>query len=252
MKQRSPTIILCLLGLAVAGCAGNGVQAGDSESAAYDPLESLNRKIYKFNTSVDKVTTKPLARTYKRFVPSPVRRGFANVFANFTTPSSALNNFLQGKPRRGFNELGRFLFNSTLGIAGIFDVATAGGMERYDENFAQTLAVWGVPEGPYLVLPMLGPHSLLDATAVPLDYYGDINTHLKSGVKDKLYLFRLVDARARLITAENFLDKSNDPYIALREAYLQNREFEIYDGEPPEDPDFLEDEMFEDFFDDDE
>ena len=252
MKQRPLTILVCLLCLAVTGCAGNGVQAEDSESAAYDPFESFNRKMYDLNTSIDKVTTKPLAKAYKRFVPSPVRRGFANVFANFTAPSSALNNFLQGKPKRGFNELGRFLFNSTLGIAGIFDVATAGGMERYDENFAQTLAVWGVPEGPYLVLPMLGPHSLLDATAIPVDYYSDINTHLESGVKDKLYLFRLVDARARLMTAENFLDKSNDPYLALREAYLQNREFEIYDGEPPEDPDFLEDEMFEDFFEDDE
>ena len=130
-------------------------------------------------------------------------------------------------------------------------MATAGGMERYDEDFAQTLAVWGVPEGPYLMLPVLGPHSLLDATAVPVDYFSDINAHLKSSVKDKLYLFRLADARARLLTAENFLEKSKDPYIALRESYRQNREFEIYDGEPPEDPDFLEDEMFEDFFEDD-
>jgi phospholipid-binding lipoprotein MlaA len=241
-----------VLGLALAGCAGNDVQTEDSGPGAHDPFESINRKMYTFNTKIDIVTTKPLAKAYKRFVPSPIRRGFANIFANFGTPGSALNNFLQGKPKRGFNELGRFLFNSTLGIGGIFDVATAGGMERYDENFSQTLAVWGMPEGPYLVLPIIGPHSMLDAVGFPVDYYSDLNTHLTAGVKDRLYLFRLVDARARLMTAESFLEKSKDPYIALREAYLQNREFEIYDGEPPEDPDFLEDEMFDDFFDDDE
>lgn len=251
MQQRSLTIVVCVLGLALAGCAGNGVQAEGDESAAHDPFESFNRKMYSLNTTIDKVTTKPLAKGYKRFVPAPVRRSFANIFANFSTPRSALNNFLQGKPKRGFNELGRFLFNSTLGIAGIFDVATAGGMERYDENFSQTLAVWGVPEGPYLVLPIIGPHSMLDAAGFPVDYYSDVNTHLATSVKDKLYLFRLVDARARLLAAENLLEKSNDPYITLRESYLQNREFEIYDGEPPEDPDFLEDEMFDDFFEDD-
>lgn len=252
MKQRSLTILVCALSLALAGCAGNGVQTEDGESKAYDPFESFNRKIYTFNTKIDKATTKPLAKGYKRFVPAPIRRGFANVFANFTTPSSALNNFLQGKPKRGFNELGRFLFNSTLGIAGIFDVATAGGMERYDEDFSQTLAVWGMPEGPYLMLPIIGPHSMLDAAGFPVDYYTDINTHLSAGAKDRLRFFRIVDTRARLLTAESLLEKSKDPYIALRESYLQNREFEIYDGAPPEDPDFLEDEMFEDFFEDDE
>ena len=248
MKQRRLTLLICALAVALAGCAGNGTQAEDSESSVYDPFESFNRKMYTFNTTIDKATTKPLAKAYKRFMPSPIRRGFANVFANFTTPRSALNNFLQGKPKRGFNELGRFLFNSTLGIGGIFDVATAGGMERYDENFSQTLAVWGVPEGPYLVLPIIGPHSMLDATGFPVDYYSDVNTHLETGVKDKLYLFRLVDARARLLTAENFLEKSGDPYIALRESYLQNREFQIYDGDPPlqEDDEFYDEFLEED------
>ena len=250
MRQSLLALIVCSIGLALAGCAASDTRAAEESGAANDPFESFNRKMYALNMSVDKVALKPIAKGYKRFVPSPVRRSFANVFANFRTPGSALNNFLQGKPKRGFNELGRFLFNSTLGIAGIFDVATAGGMERYDENFSQTLAVWGLPEGPYLVLPVLGPHSLLDAAGVPVDYYSDLNTHLTSGVKDRLYLFRLVDARARLLAADTLLDSSNDPYVTLRESYLQNREFEIYDGEPPEDPDFLEEELFEDFFED--
>ncbi len=251
MRPRLSPLVVCILSLVVAGCAGNEALDEQDTRVAHDPFEPLNRRIYKLNTSIDKVAIKPLAKGYKRFVPSPVRRGFANVFANFSTPRSAINNFLQGKPKRGFNELGRFLFNTTLGIGGIFDIATAGGMERYDEDFAQTLAVWGLPEGPYLVLPIFGPSSALDAAGLPIDYYSDLNTHLTAGVKDRLYLFRLVDTRARLLTAETLLDKSNDPYIALRESYLQNREFEIYDGEPPEDPDFLEDEMFDDFFEDD-
>jgi len=242
--------MLCIASLSLAGCAVGGTRDDTAAGQTYDPFEAFNRKVYRLNMSVDRYTLKPLAKGYKRFVPSPVRRGFANIFMNLGTPRSALNNFLQGKPRRGFNELGRFLFNTTLGIAGIFDVATAGGMERYDETFSETLAVWGLSEGPYLVLPVLGPHSMLDTVGVPVDLYTDLNWHLTAGVKDRLYLFRLVDARARLLTAETLLESSNDPYIALRESYLQNREFEVYDGEPPEDPDFLDEGLFEDFFED--
>jgi phospholipid-binding lipoprotein MlaA len=250
LRQSLTAIIVCSLSLALAGCAANDARESAESGTTNDPFESFNRKMYDLNIAVDKVALKPIAKGYRRFMPSPVRRAFANIFMNLRTPNSSLNNFLQGKPKRGLNELGRFLFNSTLGIGGIFDVATAGGMERFDENFSQTLAVWGLPEGPYLVLPVFGPHSVLDTAGLPLDYYADLNTHLSAGVKDRLYLFRLVDARARLLSAETLLDGSNDPYIMLRESYLQNREFQIYDGEPPEDPDFLEDEMFEDFFED--
>ncbi len=230
------------------GCAGNNAKDGDSDP--YDPFESFNRKMYRMNEAMDNVLFKPLAKGYKAAAPKPVRRGFANIFANLTTPRSALNNFLQGKPKRGFNELGRFLFNSTLGIGGIFDIASAGGMERYDESFGETLAVWGAPEGPYLVLPFFGPSSTLDAIALPVDYYSDINPHLKSSVRDKLYFFRTTDTRLRLLAAESFIEKSNDPYIALRESYRQNREFRVYDGDPPsEDLDeMLEDDMFDEFF----
>jgi phospholipid-binding lipoprotein MlaA len=238
-----------VLSLALGGCASQGEQVDGADATAYDPLEPFNRKMLKVNVAIDRVALKPLAKGYKRIVPPPIRRGFANIFANLGAPRSALNNFLQGKPKRGFNELGRFLFNSTLGIGGIFDVASAGGMERYDENFSQTLAVWGLPEGPYLVLPIFGPHTALDSVGLPIDFYSDLNTHLTSGVKDRLYLIRLLDARARLLSAETLLDKSNDPYISLRESFLQNREFKVYDGDPPtDDEDFYDEEMFDDFF----
>lgn len=252
MKQSALPLIVCLAGLALGGCAGNQAQPDDGNGAvAYDPLESVNRKIYLFNGALDRVALKPLARGYRKVVPKSIRRGFSNVFANLGTPRSALNNFLQGKPRHGFNELGRFLFNSTIGIGGVFDVASAGGLEPHSESFGETLAVWGMPEGPYLVLPFFGPHSALSAGALPVDFYTDLNPHLDTSVRDRLYFFRTMDTRVRLLSAESLLDKSNDPYIALRESFLQNRAFRVYDGDPPDgEDDAFNEEIFDDYFDD--
>jgi phospholipid-binding lipoprotein MlaA len=191
-----------------------------------------------------------VAKGYKKVVPSPLRKGVTNFFSNLTTPRSALNNFLQGKPKRGFNELGRFLFNSTLGLGGLIDIAKAGGMERYDENFAQTLSVWGVPDGPYIVLPLWGPNMASDLFALPVDYYSDIWTYYdNSSVRSKVWGLRLVDLRHRLLSVDSMLDESTDPYITVRESYIQNRDFRIYDGDPPEE-DIYEDELFDEFFDD--
>lgn len=211
------------------------------QRAATDPWEPMNRTIYQVNTSIDKVTTKPLARGYQKIVPSPVRSGVSNFFRNLTTPRSALNNFLQGKPKRGFSELGRFLFNSSLGVGGIFDIATAGGMEEYREDFGQTAAVWGVPDGPYVMLPFLGPQTLRDALLMPLDTLSQPLYHYdNTSARDKLMVLQIIDLRQSLLTAEKLLDDSKDPYITLRESYLQNREYEVYDGDPPDD-DFYED-----------
>lgn len=250
MKHRPIAALLCLMCLGATGCASNAANGDGGD--AYDPLEPFNRKVYRFNEALDTVALKPLAKGYRKVMPKPIRHGFANIFANLGTPRSALNNFLQGKPRRGFNELGRFLFNSTLGIGGIFDVASAGGMETYNETFGETLAVWGLPEGPYLVLPVFGSRSLLETTAFPVDWYTDLNPHLETSIRDKLFLFRLMDTRVRLLSAETFIEKSNDPYIALRESYRQNRQFKIYDGNPPPDEEIMDEEMFDEFFEDEE
>jgi phospholipid-binding lipoprotein MlaA len=241
--------VLACLCVLVCGCASTAEQMAASKPVPYDPFERFNRGMFAINRTVDKYTLKPLAKGYKKITPTPVRRGFANIFSNFTTPRSALNNFLQGKPGRGFNELGRFLFNTTLGLGGIFDVAGAGGMRRYDESFSQTLAVWGLPEGPYLMLPFFGPSSTLDAAALPIDFYTDINPYLRASVKDKLYLFRALDARARLLAAEDALvDKSTDPYITLRETYRQNREFQIYDGNPPREEETIDQDLLDEYY----
>lgn len=211
-----------------------------------DPLEKYNRSMFEVNRFGDKIIYKPFGKAYKAIIPGFARKGVHNFFDNLTAPRSSVNNFLQGKPARGANELARFLFNSTLGIGGLFDIAAAGGMERYDEDFSQTLAVWGVPEGPYVVIPIWGPRTLLAAAALPVDVMSDLQYHIKdTGTRDKLYVLRLIDGRARLLTTEELLNKSQDPYIAFREAYLQNRRFNVLDGDVPEDEEFY-------FFDDEE
>jgi phospholipid-binding lipoprotein MlaA len=242
-------VISCMLIMPLSGCATADRKQENSEYAEYDPLEPLNRKIHDFNRAMDRVALGPIARGYKKVLPSPVRRSITNFFSNLTTPRSALNNFLQGKPGRGMNEFGRFIFNSTLGIAGLFDVAGAGGMERYDENFGQTLSVWGVPDGPYIMLPLWGPNMASDAFALPVDYYSDLWTYYdNSSVRDKVWAIRVIDLRYRLLATDSILEDSQDTYITIREAFRQNRTFRIYDGNPPGDEDFYDDEMFDEFF----
>jgi phospholipid-binding lipoprotein MlaA len=257
MRTRHPIVLLLALALlaSLGGCASHDPADENSTYVEYDPLEPMNRKIHAFNTALDRAFLRPVARGYRKVVPSPVRRSITNFFSNLTTPRSALNNFLQGKPGRGFNELGRFLFNSTLGIGGLFDVAGAAGMERYDEEFGETLSVWGVPEGPYIVLPFWGPNMASDAFALPVNYYSDLWTHYdNTSVRDKVWGVRFIDLRYRLLSADVILEESQDPYVTVREAFRQNRSFRVFDGNPPtdEEEEFYDDEMFDEFFEDEE
>ena len=223
--------------LGASGCAS----LPDDQRAASDPWEAMNRPLFRANVAIDHVTTKPLAKGYRKIMPAQARKGVSNFARNLTTPRSAINNFLQGKPARGFNEIARFVLNSTVGIAGIFDVPTPGGMEEYPEDFGQTAAVWGVPDGPYVMLPILGPQTLRDALLIPLDLLADPLYHYDNrSVRNWLYALRLVDLRYRLLSADGFLEESQDPYVTLRESYLQNRRYEIYDGDPPLDDDFFD------------
>ena len=249
--SRSGAAVWALVALiaSLAGCAT--APSGGSDAAPvraeHDPLEPLNRSLYAINDAVDRVTLKPIARGYKAVVPEFARRGVTNFSRNLFTPRSAVNNFLQGKPGPGFSELGRFIINTTLGIGGLIDIATAQGMPVYDEDFGQTLAVWGIPEGPYLFIPILGPNTLLDAASIPIDIASDPLYHYdNSSVRDKVYVLRVIDLRMRLLTAETLLEDSKDPYLTLRESYLQNRRFQVYDGSPPSTDE--EDDLFEEFF----
>jgi phospholipid-binding lipoprotein MlaA len=220
----------------------------DKQRTASDPWESSNRTLFDINVAADKVTLKPLATAYRKIIPKPVRKGVSNFFHNLGKPASALNNLLQGKAGNGLSELGGFVVNSTVGIGGLLNVAGASGIEEYPEDFGQTAAVWGMPDGPYVMLPLLGPKTLRDAIFTPLDILADPLFHYRnSSVRDPLYGLRLIDLRYRLFRAEKLLENSKDRYVTVRESYLQNREYEVFDGEPPEDDDF-----FDDFLDDEE
>ena len=219
------------------------------QRAKSDPWEPLNRTLFDINTTIDNVTLKPIAKGYQAIIPSPVRTGVSNFYRNLTTPGSVVNNLLQGKPKRGLSELTRFVFNSTMGLGGILDVATAAGLEEYSEDVGQTVAVWGVPAGPYVMLPLFGPSTLRDALLFPINAITPLYYYENTSVRDKLQVLRIIDIRTRLLVAEKFLEDSKDRYITLRESYLQNREYVIYDGNPPEDDaffdEFLEDEGFD-------
>lgn len=211
-----------------------------------DPYERLNKKLFSFNDSLDRYLMKPVAKGYDVVTPGPVGRGITNFFNNLGEPRVVLNDVLQGKPGQAVSDSVRFLLNSTLGIGGLFDVAKHFGLKRHNEDFGQTLAVWGVKRSSYFVIPVLGPSSvrdsigeLVDFFTYPLIYYHD------TGVSSGLYVLRLVNRRANLLNASDILDEAAGDYRYefVREAYWQNRKNEIYDGNPPlELPYMIEDE----------
>lgn len=248
MKLYSTRQVCVLLGsaLILSGCATTHPPATREDRSPADPWEPMNRRISAFNNNVDRFTFKPLAKGYEALFPDPMRRGINNFSKNLLGPLFIVNNFLQGKFKRGFSETGRFLANSTWGILGFVDVGKDLGLETYREDFGQTLAVWGVPDGPFVVVPILGPRTLRDATMIPLNFAGDPTFYIDdNATRWSLYLVRAVDVRAELFTAEALIEDSFDRYLTIRESYLQNRQFLIFDGDPPEDEDFYDD--FEDF-----
>jgi phospholipid-binding lipoprotein MlaA len=206
-----------------------------------DPWEGLNRKIFSFNKFLDRWILKPVAKTYDFVMPDPLQRGVSNVFDNLLTPWVAANQFMQGKPRYGFSDLARFGVNTGLGLGGLIDVASRAGIGEHQEDFGQTLAVWGVPLGPYFVLPLRGPSTVTTAVSLIPDSYANpiryIN-HVRT--RNTVIAVYFIDQRARLLEAETLV--SGDEYLFIRDAYLQRRQFLIDDGKVEEDP-FLDDEF---------
>ena len=236
-------LLAIIAALGASGC----VSVPPEQRVDHDPWESANRTMYIVNDAVDRVTTKPLAKGYNKILPTPVRQGVTNVTRNLMTPRSSLNNFLQGKPRDGVGELFRFIINSTIGVGGIFDIATQSGLEEHSEDFGQTAAVWGIPQGPFVILPFLGPRTLKDTVLLPLDIASDPLYHYNDrSIRTPFTVVRIINLRAQLLSFDEFLAESPDPYVTLRESWLQNREFEIYDGNPPVSEE--EDDLFDEFF----
>ena len=219
--------------LALAGCV-------IAKPRTDDPLEHYNRKVYAFNDSLDKAVVRPVAVGYRKVTNAPVRRAVNDFFTNIRMPITVANDLLQVRPKQALQSTGRFLVNLTLGVGGFLDPASQLGMPLEDNDFGVTLARWGMPEGDYLMLPFAGPSTVRDVWRLPVDsYFFDplsIFARHHSYALGQQYLpqvMYLVTLRARGIDAENFLQSAYDPYVFIRDAYRQQRLYQIYDGNPP-------------------
>lgn len=236
MKKLRTGLLIAVL-LSVSGCA----------TTNKDPLEGINRGIYKFNDVADRYAMKPVAKAYKSVAPTPVRSGISNFFSNLGTLTTIVNDLLQLKFAQAFSDAGRFVINSTFGIAGFIDVASMDNVPKHQEDFGQTLGYWGVGSGAYLVLPILGPSTVRDATGLvvdtttsdPIQYLhniGEIRTY------NQVRAVQLVDKRTQLLDATDLVDNASiDPYAFMRDAYLQRRASLVQDGLVPQE--LLQDEF---------
>jgi phospholipid-binding lipoprotein MlaA len=190
--------------------------------------------MYEFNDDLDRAILKPVADAYTSALPQPVRTGVSNFYDNITYLDTTINSFLQGKVVQGASDLGRFIVNTTIGIAGIFDVATYMGLEQHDEDFGQTLAVWGVRDDQYLMYPVLGPSSVRDTGGIVVSVLTNPIFYATAPVAVPLAIVQGVDLRARKEGFVRFRDEAAlDPYLFTRDSYLQHREFEILNGNLP-------------------
>lgn len=241
MPASRPLAIASILiaALVAGGCASQTVPTEDR-------WEGFNRGVYAFNSGVDKVFLRPVAKGYRFITPDPLERGFSNLFSNLAYPRVIVSNALQGKGKAALSDTGRFLLNSTIGIAGLFDVATPIGLEANNEDIGQALATWGVGSGPYVVLPFLGPSTLRDAVSLVGDQALHVRNHLDdSSIQDKALALEIISTRAGLLALDGQINQSADPYVFVREAYLQRRNYLIHDGEPPAQDDYGIDEGFD-------
>jgi phospholipid-binding lipoprotein MlaA len=228
------------LSVAILCCAGAAAQAQQGEGAGTprDPLEGYNRAVFEFNDALDRAVLSPLARGYQAVVPELVRQGVTNFFGNFADGWSAINQALQGKGEAAATMTMRVATNSLFGIGGVFDVASDLGMERQSEDFGQTLGRWGLPPGPYFIWPVLGPSTIRDSVGRPLDLAWSPSLAVDHGSTAlSLSMLNLVDTRANLLSASKVLDGiALDRYTFVRDAYLARRRNQVYDGNPPEEP----------------
>ena len=236
--QLTKLLLSCFLAIIATGCA---------TLENNDPLESVNRGVYKFNDAIDGVVLKPVAGAYKAVTPSPIRKGINNFFNNLKSLTTVLNDVLQLKFAHAFKDAGRFVINSTFGLAGFIDVASMDNIPVHREDFGQTLGHWGVGSGAYIVLPFLGPSTVRDAagfgfdtvTSDPITYahnIGQVRLH------NQLRVVSFIDKRAELLNATDILDSASlDSYAFMRDAYLQSRASQVQDG-------LVSDDLLEDIF----
>ncbi len=219
--------VLVLIGLLLGGCASTGM------SGSNDPLQGYNRAMFAFNMAVDKHALRPVAKAYAKVAPSFLRGRVSDFFSNLGDVSTTVNAALQGKPQ-ALGDLTRFLMNTTFGLGGLFDVATPLGLPAHHEDIGMTLATWGVPEGPYVVLPFFGPSTLRNAPAPVIDgYFFNPLTYYPRPLTDEgLAVLDVVNLRAKLLPFDSLIDQSPDPYIYVKEVYLQQRRYLLEQNNP--------------------
>lgn len=231
MKARSIfSTALVAMAVMLTGCAST-----QSRNPA-DPFESFNRSVFRFNDAVDEAVLRPVATVYRNNLPLMVRTGVNNFFGNLGDVWNFANSVLQFRLQASADNFMRVNVNTFFGLGGLLDIATEAGIDRHNEDFGQTLGRWGVPSGPYLVIPLLGPSTVRDASALPIDRFGDPLLYLDNGlVQGSLYVTRVIDARSNFLRAGQLLDDAAlDKYSFTRDAYLQRRLNDVYDGNPPE------------------
>jgi phospholipid-binding lipoprotein MlaA len=230
-RARRLAALLITLPLALAACSSQQIAPTDPER---DPWEAYNRKIHAFNMGFDRVIFRPVAKGYDYIMPDAPQRGVRNFFRNLSFPVNLLNSLLQGKMADAFTTTGRFMMNSTIGVLGFFDVATKVGIKEVDEDFGQTLAVWGWEDSRYLVMPFLGPYTVRDVLGRSFyGYFHPISYQIREHDNYVPLVIDLITLRAELLPFQKEVDAATDPYVLVRDVYLQNREFRIYDGNPP-------------------
>ena len=222
-KRHFAKIVAAVLFFMLAGCAGNGSQP----TSPQDPYENFNRKVFTFNMAMDRTFFRPVAKVYNKALPPPVKHGVRNFFANLGTVPMIANELLQLHFAHAIANMARLVINSIVGIGGLFDVASKLGLERDTGDFGLTLGVWGSNETPYLVLPFFGPYTLRDAVGAPIDYlFFSVWPHINN--KPLLYSLgtvNLVQRRAGLLVGDSVVDQVFDPYVFVRDAYLQRRAY---------------------------
>ena len=238
-KDRCRVLIVSLVALSLSACASSSYVKNER-----DPWQGFNPSMYAFNDTLDSAIVKPAAKGYRAITPDFVETGVRNVFGNLDDVSIGVNNVLQGKLTDAGSDVGRILVNTTIGIGGLFDIASKMGLRKHEEDFGQTLGVWGVPSGPYLVLPFFGPSTLRDSPSIPVDrILLDPLTYveLKTGERVAINALDLVSLRAELLSLEDAVEGiSQDQYTLIREAYLDRREFLLNDGQTVVDDDLYE------------
>jgi phospholipid-binding lipoprotein MlaA len=228
-----------LIVLILQGCASTASPNASnmaSDRGGSDPFESVNRVTSSFNGILDKAVVKPVAQAYKFAIPQPLQMMVGNFFGNINDLWTGTNNLLQGKPKAAVSDFTRFTLNTVWGLLGLVDVATDLGLQKNNEDFGQTLGVWGVSPGPYLVLPVLGPSSVRDTFGlIPDSYASPIRQVKSSNTQYGLYGLRAIDTRAGFLSAERFMDSASlDDYAFFRNGFFQRRFSQVYDGNPPD------------------